>query len=133
MGNDLFDVDIAGLVAEHVGPGVLEAMITRTPKGARQVGNLTGGPVAGAPLSWQCRGFWEDFTGQPPPGVELELNDRKAVLIGDTIPAAALPLRADDAITIEGQTLYMVKLLARDPAAAVFILLCRDRRGPDGA
>lgn len=134
MGNELFGVDISGIIADQIGPAVLAVTITREPRdGSRQAGNLTGGLVKGAPQSWECRGFWEDFTGTPPPGVEILLNDRKAVLIGDTIPPEALPLLADDAISCEGQTLYMVKLLARDPAAAVFTLLCRDRRGPNGA
>lgn len=133
MGNELFGVDIAGIIADQVGPGVLEAKITREPKtGTRAPGQLTGGIVRDAPKSWACRGFWEDFTGTPPPGVQIEANDRKAVLIGDTIPADALPLLKDDAITIEGQTLYNVKVLARDPAAAVYTLLCRDRRGTNG-
>lgn len=134
MGNPLFGVDIAGLVAKHVGPGVLEVLITRAAStGARQAGNLTGGKVKAAPQTWPCRGFWEDFTGLPPPGAMIEANDRKAVLIGDTIPPEALPLRLNDAITCEGLTLYLVKQLSRDPAAAHYVLQCRDRRGPDGA
>ena len=67
-------------------------------------------------------------TGLPPAGIELKLGDRRAVLIGDTIPAGGHP-EVDDAITIEGQTLYMVKLESRDPAAAVYVYQCRDR-GP---
>lgn len=134
MGNPLFGVDIAGIIADKIGPGVLEVTISREPStGVRQAGNLTGGMVKGAPQSWTCRGFWEDFTGLPPPGVELELNDRKAVLIGDTIPPAALPLQRNDQITCEGLSLFMVKPLSRDPAAAAYVLLCRDRRGPDNA
>lgn len=134
MGNELFGVDIAGIVADVIGPGVLAFRITREAStGARQPGNLTGGMVKAPPVSWDCRGFWEDFTGLPPPGVEIELNDRKAVLIGDTIPPAALPLQLNDAISGEGQTLYLVKVLSRDPAAAAYTLQCRDRRGNDGA
>lgn len=129
MGNKLFGVDIAGIVAKHVGPGVLDAQITREAQGTQRTpGNLTGGLIKAAPVSWPCKGFWEDFTGTPPPGVEIEANDRKAILIGDTIPPAALPLKLDDKITIEGQSLFMVKVLARDPAAATYTLLCRDRR-----
>jgi len=133
MGNRLFGIDIAGIIADKIGPGVLPVVITRRAStGARQAGNLTGGLVKAAPQSWPCRGFWEDFTGQPP-GVDLELNDRKAVLIGDTIPPAALPLQKNDEITIEGLTLFMVKQLNRDPAAAVFVLLCRDRASANPA
>ena len=133
MGNRLFGVDIAGIVAAKIGPGVLAATITRRAStGARQAGNLTGGLVKAGPQSWLCRGFWEDFTGTPP-GIELELNDRKAVLIGNTIPRDALPLQKNDEITIEGLTLFVVKQLSRDPAAAVFTLLCRDRASANAA
>lgn len=132
MGQDLFGIDIAGLVAEHIGDGVLPVLISRTPKTAeRDPDDLTGGRLSGAPQTWECRGFFEDFTREPPPGIEVQLNDRKAVLIGDTIPAGVV-IERNDALTIEGQTLYVVQLMSRDPAAAVFTYLCRDRRGPDG-
>jgi hypothetical protein len=128
MGNELFGVDIAGIVADALGDGLLDVTITRRTVGARQAGNLTGGPQPGPVETFDCAGFWEDFTGTPPPNVELELGDRKAVLIGDTIPAGALPLVLNDEITIEELTLYFVKVLSRDPAAAVYTLLCRARR-----
>lgn len=129
MGNELFGVDLAGIIDEVISPGVLPVRVSRTPDtGARAPGNLTGGLTPAAPHAFDCRGFFEDFTGLPPPGVELELNDRKAVLIGDSIPAGE-EVRRGDAITIEGVTLYAVKLVSRDPAAAVFVYQCRDR-GP---
>lgn len=131
MGNELFGVDIAGIVADNMGGQLLAVTVERYTEGARQPGNLTGGRPKVPTTVTGISGFWEDFTADPPPGVEVELGDRKAVLIGDTIPAGGHPLR-NDAITIEGVTLYMVKLIERDPAAAVFVYQCRDRRGPDG-
>lgn len=130
MGNELFGVDIAGLIAEHVAPGLLDATITRYTRGAREAGNLTGGQAKTPATVTGIKGIWEDLPKTPPAGVEFELNDRIALLIGDTIPAGGLPLR-NDAIEIEGMTLYMVQLLGRDPAAATYRYLCRDRRGPD--
>lgn len=131
MGNELFGVDIAGIVADNMGGQLLAVTVTRYTEGARTPGSLTGGRAKTPTEVTGISGFWEDFTSDPPPGVEVELGDRKAVLIGDTIPAGGHPLR-NDAITIEGVTLYMVKLIERDPAAAVFVYQCRDRRGPDG-
>ena len=131
MGNELFGVDIAGIVADAMGGQLLDVTITRYPRGDRTPGSLTGGQPKTPATVTGISGFFEDFTREPPPGVTVEANDRKAVLIGDTIPAGGLPLR-NDAITIEGETLYMVQLLNRDPAAATFVYLCRDRRGPDG-
>lgn len=131
MGNELFGVDIAGIIADATGGQLLDVTVTRYADGARQPGNLTGGKTRTSTTFTGISGFWEDFTGDPPPGVEIELGDRKAVLIGDTIPAGGVPER-NDAITMEGETLYAVKLLERDPAAAVYVYLCRDRQGPDG-
>lgn len=135
MGNPLFGVDIAGIIHEHISPGVLTVTITREEStGQRQAGNLTGGTVKKPPETWECAGFWEDFTGTPPPGVEIELNDRKLVLIGDSIPPGGVPCKNDAATIVEERgstTLFVVQLLERDPAAAVYKFLCRDRRGPD--
>lgn len=131
MGNELFGVDIAGIVADTLGEGLLDVVVTRYAEGARDANNLTGGRPKTPTTVEGIKGFWDDFTGTPPPGIELEVGDRKAVLIGDTIPAGGQPLK-NDAITIEGVTLYMVQLASRDPAAAVYVYQCRDRRGPDG-
>lgn len=131
MGRELFGIDIADIVAEHIGPGVHDVLISREQRAARAPGDLTGGLVKGVPLTFPCKGFWEDFSGLPPPGIEILLNDRRLVLIGDTIPEGGIPER-NDAVTCDGQTLYVVQLLSRDPAHAVYKYLCRDRRGPDG-
>lgn len=129
MGQELFGVDIAGIIDDALSDGLPDVLIERYIAGAREPGKLTGGRAT-TPRTAGCSGFWEDYTGLAPAGVTLELNDRKAVLIGDTIPADMIPMR-NDALTIEGQTLYVVKLQSRDPAAAVYVYQCRDRRGPD--
>jgi hypothetical protein len=132
MGAELFGVDIAGIVAENMAGQLFPVTVTRYTEGARDPANLTGGRPKTPATVEGIDGFWEDFTGQPPPGVEVELGDRKAVLIGDSIPAGGHPLK-NDAITIEGQTLFMVQLVSRDPASAVYVYQCRDRRGTDKA
>lgn len=132
MGNELFGVDIAGIIADATDGQLMDVVVTRYAEADEDPDDLTGGDAPEPTSVTGIQGFWEDFTGPPPPGVLVELNDRKAVLIGDTIPAGGQPLRRD-AITIEGQTLYVWALLSRDPAAAVFIFHCKDRRGPDGA
>lgn len=127
---EMFGIDISGLIAGAMAGQLFPVTITRYAEVAEDPNDLTGGGRTPTPVDG-AEGFWEDFTGTPPPGVVVELNDRKAVLIGDTIPAGATPRRGD-AITIEGQTLYAVKLISRDPASAVYVYQCRDRRGPDG-
>jgi hypothetical protein len=131
MGNELFGVDIAGIIADNLGPGLLDVTVTRYTRSAREAGNLTGGRAKTPATVTGIKGMWASLPKDPPAGVVFELNDRVAFLIGDTIPAGGQPLR-NDAIEIEGLTLYMVQLIARDPAAATYSYLCRDRRGPDG-
>lgn len=130
MGNALFGVDIAGIVATNLGPGLLPVTITRQSAGARASGDLMGGRAKTPVVFLGARGIWEDLPRTPPPGITFELNDRIALLLGDTIPEGGLPLR-NDAIEIEGITLFMVQPLSRDPAAAAYRYLCRDRAGAD--
>lgn len=133
MGNELFGVDIAGLLADAIGDGVLPVTITRDVRAARVPGDLTGGRPS-QPVSYECMGFWDDIDPRGvPPGITIEITDRKLVLIGDTVPPDGLPLR-NDACTVHEEaapiTLYCVQALSRDPAAAVYAYLCRDRGGP---
>lgn len=130
MGNILFGVDIAALIADNIGPGVLDVAISKKASGARDPANPANG-IPQTPSPFACKGFWEDFAPADIDGSNILLNDRKAVLIGDTIPADGIPQKQDE-ITIEGRTLAVHRLILRDPAAAVYIFHCRDRKGPDG-
>lgn len=121
-------VDIAGIIADVFAGNLADVTITRRVRGARDPNALTAGRPVVPQVVGGITGFWDDYTGLPPAGIELKLGDRRAVLIGDTIPVGGHP-EVDDGITIEGQTLYMVKLESRDPAAAVYVYQCRDR-GP---
>jgi hypothetical protein len=129
--SEMFGVDISGILADATDGQLFDVTVTRYVAGEREAGNLTGGRAKVPQTVTGIQGFWEDFTGQPPPGIEVELNDRKACLIGDTIPVGGQPMK-NDAIEIEGQTLFMVQLMSRDPASALYVYQCRDRRGPDG-
>ena len=132
MGNELFGVDIAGIIADEVGDGLLDVELTIYERGNRTPGNLTGGrsktPVDPKPVR---KGFWEDYTPNQIDGDQIQLNDRKAVLIGGTIPAGVVVAKGDK-ITIEGATLTVQRLQSRDPAAAVYTYQCRDTAGADG-
>lgn len=131
MGQEIFGVDLAGIIADKVAPGLHDVVITREIAGARTPGNLTGGRAKTYPTFTGIKGIWEDVPRTPPAGVTIELNDRVALLIGDTIPAGGRPQR-NDAIRINGITLYVVQLIAEDAVSAHLKYLCRDRKGPDG-
>lgn len=128
MGNALFGVDVAGLVARHIGPGVLPVVLSEPRSAARDPAKLTGGRVPLDPILHDARGFWEDFTGKPPPDVLV--TDRKGIVLGDTLPAGVVP-DSGWSMTCEGVTLRIVRRLSRDPAAAVYAFVCRDAAGPD--
>jgi hypothetical protein len=130
VGNGLFGANISGIIAGVLGPQVLPVTITKSTPGARTPGNLTAGRTK-TTRAFPCRGFWEDYTGPPPATITLQLGDRKAILLGDTIPLGGIPQRGDT-ITIEGQSLFVWQLQSRDPDAAVYTFQCRDRLGPDG-
>ena len=132
MGKPLFGIDIAALIDGALSGGLLDVIITRPDRGARNPGDLTGGRPA-TQATAEAKGFWEDFSSdrERGPGLDIEADDRKAVLIGDTIPDGWVP-RRNWSLTIDGQTLYVVRPLSVDPARAVYVFLCRDRAGPDG-
>lgn len=130
MGNELFGIDIAGIVAEEIGPGLLDVVFTNYQLGNRTAGDLSAGR-AKTPTSYSCKGFWESYPTRLIDGEIILQTDRRAVLIGDTMPAGVIPKEGTQ-ITIEGKTLAVVRLESRDPAAAVYVFQCRDRRGPDG-
>lgn len=127
MGNKLFGVNISGLIKTHVAPGLLDVVVVKQATGERDPDDLTGGQPKTPATIKGIKGIWEDLPKFPPAGVTFELNDRIALLIGDTIPAGGLPLR-NDTVTIEGLTLYAVQQLSRDPAAAAYRFLCRERK-----
>jgi hypothetical protein len=134
MGNELFGIDLAGILADALGDGLLDVTITRYVYGERDPNALTRGRSR-TPVIFECKGFWEDYADDAPPGITVEVGDRKAVLLGDTIPAGGIPQK-NDMITVHEEagdsSLYVWLLQSRDPAAAVYVFQCRDRQGPDG-
>ena len=132
MGNKLFGVDIAGIIHNNISAGLLPVRVERQVLSAADPDNLTGGKTIGTPVVITGRGIWIDYTPSQIDGTKILLNDRKAMIIGNSMkPAGIIPTKGD-AVTIEGQTLYVWKLESRDPAAATYTFQCRDTRGEDG-
>lgn len=131
MGNILFGVDIAGLINTHVGAGVLDVVITKQiATGERDPDNLAGG-FPRAPATHGCKGFWDSYAVADIDGVNVLKTDKKACLIGESIPAGAMPEYAD-IITIAGETRFCVELDSVDPANALYIFKCRDQLAQNG-
>jgi len=121
MGNPLFSVNISGLIKEYIGPGVLDATLTKSTPGSRTAGQLTGGrnPTT---ATYACKGFIDEQARQDFDGTLTLDGQVVIVLIGDTIDGGSTKAEVGDRITIEGVT-YMIDKLDRDPAAATYTCL----------
>ena len=122
MGNPLFGVDIAKLIADAIGPGVLDATLTRVVPGSRGA-NLTGGTNP-TTTAYACKGFIDSKMREAIDGTLVKDGDVTIVLIGNTISGGTVAPQTSDQVTIEGST-YVVSGLDRDPAGATFTLLCQ--------
>ena len=121
MGNPLFGVNISKLVADNIGPGVLDATLTVFTPGTR-----SEDPTAGRqPTSTDhaCKGFIDSKSRENSGGTLVKDGDVVIVLLGDTIDGGETAPRVNDQVLIEGDT-YRISALDRDPAAATYTLLC---------
>lgn len=129
---DLFGIDIAGLVTEHVAPGLHDVIVRTYQHGDRVPGQLASGRQRVPTEHTGVKGIWEDISPALVDGTQILVNDRIAMLIGGTLPPG-LSINTNDEIEIESIKLFAIRLLSRDPASATYRYLCRDRKGPDGA
>ncbi len=122
MGNKLFGVDIAKLVNQNIGSGILDATFTRVVAGTRTAGNLTGGTKP-TETDFACKGFIGEQDKEKLGGTLVDAGDIVIVLVGDSIDSGNTAPTVKDKVTIEGTT-YRVRALERDPAKALYNLLC---------
>lgn len=123
MGNNLFGIDISGLIAAHIGPGVLDAILTKFTPGARTVGQPTKGTNPTS-VAYPCKGFIAKQNVQNLTGTLVENEGVTIILIGDTINGGLSAPAVDDEIVIEA-TNFAVLGIDRDPAAATYTCICR--------
>ena len=122
MGNPLFGIDIAGIVASAIGPGVLDATLTRVIPGTRGANPTAGtNPTTTA---YACKGFIDAKSRESIGGTLVKDGDEIIILIGGTISGGSVSPEISDKVTIEGAD-YKVSGLDRDPAGATFTLLCQ--------
>jgi hypothetical protein len=132
MSNGLFEVDgidVAELVAEHLGPRVLPCVLIKPgAKGGRDPANPTRVLPDGEPTKHGCRGFIEDFSSASIDGTLIKAGDRKVTLLTNTIEGGVLPEGGvgRDRVTVEGKTWGVHRIVKRDPAAATYVLQVRD-------
>lgn len=116
----LFGVNISKLVADNIGPGVLDATLIVVTAGTRT--SSTSG-VQPTETSIAGKGFTDSFSAGSIDGTVIKEDDVSIVLIADTFASPISP-KGGDKITIEGST-YRVIRVERDPAAATYTCLSR--------
>ena len=119
---DLFGINIAKLIADNVGPGVLDAILTKVTDGTRTPGDLTAG-LNPTTADYTCKGFVDDYSAYQVDGTLIKANDHKVTLLGGTLQGGIVPQQGDK-VFIENTTYEIVKV-KRDPAAATY--LCQAR------
>jgi hypothetical protein len=122
MGNKLFGVDISGLIAKHVGSGVLTATLHSRVAGTPTAASLTAGTNPTF-TDHSCKGFIDQQKREKIGGTEVEAGDVVVVLLGDTINSGNTAPTTKDNVTIESAK-YKIRAIDRDPAKAAYTLLC---------
>jgi len=123
VSQDLFGIDIAGIIADNIGPGVLAATLTKLTPTTRTAGQLTGGTNPSS-TNYSCRGFIDKKDRRNRDGEMIHGGIETILLIGKTISNGTVSPEVGDRVTIES-VLYVIEALDRDPAGATFTLDCR--------
>lgn len=121
MGNKLFGVDIAKLIKDNIGPGVLDATLTTVTEGTRTPSDATAGTNP-TETAYPCKGFIDSQMVRFRNGTLVQNGNKVVVLIGDTINSGNTAPKPGDKITIES-TVYLIPddgTIDRDPAAATY-------------
>ena len=122
---DLFNIDLATLVSDSLGGGLLPATLVKVTAGTLTAGALTAGTTPQR-QSFACRGVVLDYSDYEVRGGLVKTGDRKVLLLAKTIDGGAVPA-PNDLVTIEDVEYLIVEDgVRRDPAGATYE--CRARR-----
>ena len=117
---NLFGLDIAKIIDDGLAAagGVLTGTLTKTAPGTRTPGSLTDGtnPVE---TTHSFRGFFENRSESRFPGQLQTTGGEVLSILGASLPAGVEP-EVNDKATLEGAEYELVKLVRRDPAAALY-------------
>lgn len=130
MGQKLFGVDISGIVARAVGPGLVASTLYKATTGTRESGNQAGGTQPTF-VEHPCRGvetaLEEQYvdTGQGQDMVRR--TDVAVLLLGDTINGGNTVPGVGDMVRIgaAGKRRAVIRILDVDSAKATYLLAVR--------
>lgn len=116
MGNNLFGADIAGKIANRLGPRLAAmTLIKRTP-GTRTPSAVSAGTNP-TERRFACRGVLSSRLRNED-GTLLPTSQHTILILGDTLPPNVVP-ELNDRIVAEGST-WNIGPVARDPDAAAY-------------
>lgn len=118
----LFGLDIKGLVAQNLGPGLLPVTVHQVTWGDR----VASAPDEGLDLTETditCKGVLTFFDAHDFPGTLVEENDRLVIVLVGTMSTEVEPLPGW-AVTIE-DVRYDIIRVRRDPAGATYSMQVR--------
>ena len=123
MVSPLFGIDIKKLVADNFKGKLNQGTLTVVTHGSRTGGQLTAGrvPTTSTSTFW---GIVDDYTDREREFEQVEVGDRKVLIIAGTLTPAVVP-KSKDRVTIEGTTYEIVGVPERDPAEATYVLQVR--------
>lgn len=119
---NLFGIDIAGILATNLASGLLPATLTKVIAQIRTPGALTAG-VNPESADYPCRGLIEDYNETLMSLTQINVGDKRIMLLGGTLPSTIVP-STGDYITIESNS-YTIISVQRDPAAATYTCQAR--------
>lgn len=115
--SDLFGLDIAGIVNDSLGDGLLPAKLVKLVAGERDPAATTSGPSQSR-KTYPCRGVAIDFALSQFDGDIVQRGDRKVLLLGASLPRGVAP-EASDLVQLEGVESQVIAV-QRDPASASY-------------
>lgn len=127
---DIFGLDLAGIIDDSIqsAGGTLSVSLVKVTPGTRTTGDLAAGTNAaeGSPL--RGRGFFDDAQLKRMDSSLVQQGDRVVLVFGASIPGR-IPPEPDDILIVEDEeteTLTIISIIERDPAAATYI--CHTRK-----
>lgn len=128
MSNDLFGIDIAGIIGDNISDDdVMPATLKRRVEGESNEEDLTAPPSDTFP-EFPCRGYTESISINDRTTSNVLEDDRKISIIGASLPTGVVPTQGDilviqdDGVDVVFQVLGLIN---RDPAGAIYSIHAR--------
>ena len=121
--SNLFNIDIAALVNQHIANLLLDAVLIKIIHGERDLDNIT----AGMPFivkEFEAKGLVDDYENDIVDGTLILEGDKRVLLIANSIVDNQIPVVGDH-LLIENAT-YKIISVSKDPASATYTCQCRD-------